>query len=106
MKISLLVIRCQDIEASKDFYQLLGMSFSKERHGTGPWHYSCEQDGCVFELYPNKGERQKDNSRLGFKVKNLTDIIEQLSSAEAYEYAGKQIYVVTDPDGRKIEISE
>lgn len=106
MKISLLVIRCQDIEASKNFYQFLGMSFAKENHGNGPEHYSCEHDGCVFELYPNNGEPPRDNYRLGFKVQNVTDIINQVSLTELYEYAGKKIYVVTDPDGRKIEISE
>lgn len=106
MKISLLVIRCQDIEASKNFYQLLGLSFAQEKHGNGPTHYSCKQDGCVFELYPNKGEPPKDNNRLGFKVSSLSNIIKLVSSTESYEFSGNTIYVVTDPDGRKIEISE
>lgn len=106
MKISLLVIRCQDVEASKNFYQLLGMSFAKEKHGNGPEHYSCEHDGCVFELYPSKTKPPRENSRLGFKVQDVASIIKQLPPTESYEYSGHKIYVVTDPDGRKVEISE
>ena len=72
MKLSLLVIRCKDLELSKSFYQRLGLSFVKEKHGNGPTHYSCEHDGFVFELYPNNNEQPKDNNRLGFKVLKLS----------------------------------
>ena len=106
MKISLLVIRCQDIEVSKDFYQLLGLSFVKEKHGAGPTHYSCEHDGCVFELYPNKGDIPQDNNRLGFNVSDLANIIKNVGVISSYEFSNKTIYVLTDPDGRKVEISE
>lgn len=105
MKISLLVIRCKDIEVSKDFYQMLGLSFIKEKHGNGPIHYSCEYNGCVFELYPNKGRPPQDNNRLGFKVSSLANIINNVPT-NSYEFAGKVIYVIDDPDGRKVEISE
>jgi len=106
VKISLLVIRCQDIEVNKSFYESLGLSFVKEKHGNGPTHYSCEHDGCVFELYPNKGEAPQDNNRLGFKVTNLASITENIAVTESYEFEGNTIQVVTDPDGRKVEISE
>ena len=106
MNISLLVIRCQDIEVSKNFYELLGLSFVKEKHGGGPTHYSCESDGCVFELYPNKGEPPKDRNRLGFKVVNRTGILKNMVVTESYEFLGNTIYIVTDPDGRKVELSE
>lgn len=106
MKISLLVIRCLDIEVSKNFYELLGLSFTKEKHGNGPLHYSCEHEGCVFELYPNKEEPPKDNNRLGFKVSSLESMLKNITPVESYNFAGKTIYVVADPDGRKIELSE
>ncbi|MBJ7539712.1 VOC family protein [Marinomonas transparens] len=106
MKISLLVLRCQDIEISKDFYQLLGLTFVKEKHGSGPAHYSCEYDGCVFELYPNKGEPPEDRNRLGFKVLNRTEIINNITVTDSYDFLGNTIIVVTDPDGRKVELSE
>ena len=106
MKISLLVIRCQDIEVSKNFYQILGLSFIEEKHGNGPTHYSCEHEGCVFELYPNKGKPPQDNNRLGFKVSDLAKIIKNVVVTNSYEFLGNTIYVVTDPDGRKVELSE
>jgi len=104
LKISLLVIRCKDIDVSKNFYELLGLSFVKEKHGMGPEHYSCGHDGCVFELYPNKGEAPKDNNRLGFTVLDASKTITQLNVIDTYEYNDKTIYVAIDPDGRKIEI--
>lgn len=106
MKISLLVIRCQDIEVSKNFYQLLGLSFIREKHGDGPVHYSCEHDGTVFELYPNKGNLPQDNIRLGFKVSDLAHIIEKIPVTNTYKYAGNTVYILTDPDHRKVEINE
>lgn len=106
MKISLLVVRCKAIEVSRGFYEKLGLSFFEEKHENGPVHYSCEHNGCIFELYPNKGETPQDNNRLGFKVSNIASIIKQVTIVDSYEFAGNKIYVVTDPDGRKIEISE
>ena len=105
MKISLVVIRCQDIEASKRFYQQLSLTFIKEKHGSGPEHYSCEHEGVVFELYPNKGEASEDNVRLGFKVAELALKVATLPVTSSYEFDGEIIYVVTDPDGRKVELS-
>lgn len=106
MNISLLVIRCQDIEVSKDFYELLGLSFVKEKHESGPAHYSCEHNGCVFELYPNKGEPPQDRNRLGFKVSGLDEILKNINVTDTYDFSGNIINVVTDPDGRKVELSE
>jgi catechol 2,3-dioxygenase-like lactoylglutathione lyase family enzyme len=105
MKISLVVIRCQDIEASKRFYQQLGLTFIREKHGSGPEHYSCEHEGVVFELYPNKGEAPEDNVRLGFKVAELALKVATLAVTSSYEFDSEVIYVVTDPDGRKVELS-
>ena len=105
MKISLLVIRCKNIDVSKEFYEELGLSFVKEKHGNGPEHYSSEHEDCVFELYPNKGEEPSDNTRLGFKVDNPQETISGLNISGTYEFNGKSIYVIIDPDGRKVEIS-
>ena len=105
MNISLIVIRCQNIELSKDFYQNFGLSFVKEKHGDGPTHFSCEHDGCVFELYPNKGLPPNDNTRLGFKVADPNTVIDKMVVVNTYEFSGSKVFVVADPDGRKIEVS-
>lgn len=105
MKISLLVIRCKNIEISKSFYELFDLNFKKEKHGSGPEHYSTEYDGAVFELYPNKGISPDDNTRLGFKISNLENVINNLETESTIEYNGVTSYVVRDPDGRKIELN-
>jgi catechol 2,3-dioxygenase-like lactoylglutathione lyase family enzyme len=104
VKISLLVIRCQDIEASRLFYQRFGLTFQKEKHNSGPEHYSCEYEGVVFELYPNNGDAPKDNTRLGFNVADV-DVATRDLEAATYEFEGQTVWVVRDPDGRKIELS-
>ena len=106
MKLSLLVVRCKDVEVSKSFYQLLGLSFVKEKHDNGPTHYSCEHGDFVFELYPNKGESPLDNNRLGFKVSDINSVIKNVAIIDIYQFSGKTIHVTTDPDGRKVELSE
>jgi lactoylglutathione lyase len=105
MKISLLVIRCKDIEKSREFYERLGMVFMKEKHGAGLEHYSAQCEGSVFELYQNKDESLSENIRLGFNVDSL-EILESLSVASSYEFDGKITYVVVDPYGRKVELSK
>ena len=105
MKLSLLVIRCKDIDRSKSFYESIGLKFKKEKHGNGPEHYSTDNDGIVFELYPNKGLAPTDNTRFGFKLENLIEVVKHLEIDNTYEFNSNTIYVVKDPDGRKIELS-
>lgn len=87
MQLNLLVLHCRDIQVSKQFYQSLGMQFVQEQHSNGPVHFAAECGGMVFELYPLKPSEAADNIRLGFQ----TDIV-------------KEITLVTDPDGRKVEL--
>lgn len=105
MKLKLLVLRCKDIEKSKEFYTSLGMVFIKEKHGFGPAHYAAKSGGFVLELYPAHN-RDSDYSRLGFEISKLSTVINKLQIVEEYEYDSKQIKVVKDPDGRKIELYE
>ena len=96
--LSLLVLRCADIEMSKQFYSTLGLSFTLEKHGSGPEHYACVLDGTVIELYPRK-EDITDKTRLGFHVHDLETIASALGAATKEGYA-----VVKDPDGRNVEL--
>ncbi|MBZ9559861.1 MULTISPECIES: VOC family protein [unclassified Modicisalibacter] len=106
MNINLLVLRCRELEASKQFYELLGFGFVKERHGDGPLHYSSQDAGFVFELYPLKENEEPGNSRIGFSVKGMQQVLSQVAVASQYEFNGSQVYVVRDPDGRKVELKE
>lgn len=40
MHLNLLVLRCRDIEATRTFYTQLGLTFTREQHGSDPVHYS------------------------------------------------------------------
>lgn len=90
----------------KEFYESLGLSFAKEKHGNGPEHFACEINETVFELYPKDSNTMTDKSRLGFKVSDLSRVLTKVQVSSTYEYAGQTIYVVVDPDGRKVEISD
>jgi len=102
MKLSLIVLRCNDIEQSKEFYSTIGMEFAREQHGPGPQHYAFEKDGFVFELYPGK----PDNTRLGFNVDGLERTVESLT-ARGYEVRRtSKRALAKDPDGRTVELTE
>ena len=112
MKLNLLVIRTQNPEALKHQYELLGMSFEYHKHGKGPYHYACEVDAFVFEIYPfTKSMTKADESlRLGFEMLDLTNTMDILRNSnwiiqsEIQETTWGRIAIVQDLDGRKVEL--
>ncbi|MGP9768627.1 VOC family protein [Halomonas sp. AOP13-D3-9] len=106
MKLNLLVLRCKELETSKQFYELLGFTFVKEKHGGGPSHYSSQNAGFVFELYPLAENETVGNTRVGFSVKHIPQVLSQMATATQQESNGKQVCIVRDPDGRKVELRE
>ena len=114
MHINLIVIRTKDPKVLAEFYQLMGLEFQYHRHGKGVWHYSATINNVVFEIYPLlKSQQSPDQSlRLGFVVDNLDDLIEKLRSQSVKIISAPQssewgyFAVISDPDGRKIELTE
>ena len=104
MTIRLLVFRCGNIENSLAFYEMLGLAFVKEKHGKGPIHYSTNINGCVFELYPSLDKESLDGTRLGFEVQRIDDVLSQVDVLDTYVFHDRKVYVVADPDGRKVEL--
>jgi catechol 2,3-dioxygenase-like lactoylglutathione lyase family enzyme len=107
--LNLLVLRCRDIDLSRGFYERLGLSFTKHRHGTGTEHYAHERDGFVLELYPASAD-DRDRTGLGFNVQDLEALRGDLVSAslapsEIAENPWGRSFVVRDPDGRRVEIT-
>ena len=48
---NLLVLRCRDIEATRAFYETLGICFTQEKHGTGKNHrVEKDPDGRSVEI--------------------------------------------------------
>lgn len=110
-----IVLFCQNIEASKRFYEALGLVFQKEQHGKGdkkgPVHFSTDVSGVVLELYPAQNG-VVGRERIGFAVPNVINIATALKDA-----GGKLISTSSsgspsvrakfeDPDGRTIEINQ
>lgn len=113
MKLNLLVLKTEHLEALKEQYELLGLSFLYHQHGKGPFHYASEQEGFVLELYPlPEGEQASSALRLGFAVNNLEELLEQLKTSTWKLIAGKKQTpwgnraVVQDLEGRKVELVE
>lgn len=112
MTINLLVIRTENPETLKSQYELLGFKFDYHRHGKGPFHYACEKDGFVFEIYPlTKSMTKADNSlRIGFDIENLEIVYEKIKESnwkiisEISQTEWGEMAIIQDLDGRKIEL--
>jgi hypothetical protein len=107
----LLVLRTNQLEGVRAFYQSLGIALSPERHGSGPPHYAGRVGTCVLEVYPLPDGGVADaTTRLGFAVVDLGRVLESLQAAGTpvlsppKETAWGKRAVVQDPDGRAVEL--
>jgi hypothetical protein len=81
--------------AGHRFHSDLGLAFTAEQHGQGPRHYAAVlADDAVFEIYPACPERQTGGLRLGLGI----------SGAGATPAIAPGRHLLTDPDGRTVEI--
>jgi predicted enzyme related to lactoylglutathione lyase len=111
--LNLVVIRSTDLERSARFYESLGLSFTKHRHGSGPEHFSCELGPAVFEIYPRKNDADSTSSvRIGFRVPSVDVAVEQLKQIGVTVVSppkdspwGRRA-VVDDCDGHRIELTQ
>jgi catechol 2,3-dioxygenase-like lactoylglutathione lyase family enzyme len=110
--LTLLVLRCADVQRSLEFYRSLGLSFTREQHGKGPEHFSCTMGELVLELYPRRdanADTSIEPARLGFRIGALEKVLEQLrdlnllSTTQQDERGG--VALVRDPDGRTVELT-
>ena len=101
-----MVLRCADIERSRQFYEALGLRLSPEQHGTGAKHYSCDVGGTVLELYPLSGSGTP-GLRFGLIVSALDRIVDSLrSSGAAVAQDSPTSATVVDPDGHQIALEQ
>jgi len=101
--LSLLVLRCENLEVSKRFFECLGLAFECEKHGVGPLHYAAMAGGTVLELYPSTGLSTNDPIRLGFAVESESGTVARLQAMGLTATECQCGYVVKDHDGRKVE---
>jgi predicted enzyme related to lactoylglutathione lyase len=111
--LNLVVLRAPDIEEAQRFYSLLGFSFTKHAHGSGPQHYAADTGEQIFEIYPQANAEDSTKSvRLGFKVPALDATVARLVEGGAKIIStprdspwGRRA-VVSDSIGHKIELIE
>ena len=111
--VNLLVIRSENIDQAVTFYQTVGLTFDKHRHGAGPEHYACEQEGFVFEIYPlAPGQQGTTSVRLGLSVDKIDSLVDNLAELGAEVVSrpkdsewGRRA-VVKDLDGHSVELLE
>jgi lactoylglutathione lyase len=113
ISLNLVVLRFSDVANAAAFYTLLGLRFSKHRHGSGPEHFAAELAGRVFELYPLSSDGTSTlGTRIGFRVPSVDAAIAALSDySEAVltpvrdsEWGRRA--VIRDPEGHRIELIE
>lgn len=110
-----IVIYCDNLETSRDFYALLGLNLRGEKHGTGPAHYSFWVDERLFELYPTKAHRKFSKQTLVIKNHPLRRMIINNRVPQLLEHAVRKRWDrreerymthVLDPDGNRLIIKE
>ena len=112
VSLNLVVIRAASLEASRQFYEALGLSFVVEKHGAGPDHLTASVGDAVFEIYPRGNRPASEGVRLGFRTPDVATsvaAVEQLGAVIASPLRdgpwGRRA-VVIDPDGHRVEISD
>lgn len=109
-RMNIVVIRALDINASKKFYEQIGLTFKQHKHGKGAEHYASESPGFVFEIYPDSGA-PSSGARVGFAVSDVDSIIKTLREvgakivAEPNDSPWGRRAVVRDPDGHCVELT-
>ncbi|UKN03474.1 glyoxalase/bleomycin resistance/dioxygenase family protein [Paracrocinitomix mangrovi] len=112
--INLIVIKTNKLEELKSQYEVLGLDFTYHNHGNGPFHYSTQLNGIVFEIYPlPQNLKEADNTtRLGFEVDQISKLISKLEKigwkviSSPKESAWGIRAVIQDLDERKVELIE
>lgn len=111
-KLNLIVLRARDADELARFYSVLGLNFSRHRHGNGPEHYACDDGPVVFEIYPAAASGPTQALRLGFAVDDLAVAIADATAAgatvvtAAAESAWGLRAVIADPEGHRIELTQ
>src|SRR6266566_4555732 len=80
--LSLLVLRTSKMDEMLALYQAIGLAFTREQHGGGPVHHSCDLGGTVLEIYPGDAKGAV-STRLGFRVESVDSALQDLKGAGA-----------------------
>lgn len=103
-RLSLIVLRCANLQRSREFYEAaLGVEFAPERHG-GVDHLAVRLDGgTVMELYP-LGPGPASRVRLEFAVAAPSAALDRLRDAGFSPRTMGSTVLTTDPDGNGVAV--
>lgn len=112
MILNLLVLRSSAPHELASFYEGLGLTFVREKHGKGPEHLACTTHGAVFEIYPEGGGGSTSGTRIGFAVEDvdasyasaLAGRAESVSEPRTGQWGRRA--VVRDPSGHVLELTQ
>ena len=111
MEMRLLVLRTSNMKKLADFYSFLGLTLEYHKHGNSPYHYSAVIGKTVLEIYPlSKNQTEADkNLRLGFEIDDFETTLanlkeKQITVSDPVQTDFGFMAIVTDSDGRKIEL--
>ena len=92
VSLKLLVLKTHDVDAVCRFYQSLGLTFTEERHDSGPLHYSAPLGDGLIEIYPMPFDQAVDaTTRLGFAI-----VDPDAAVAEADQFGGRIVKFVRE----------
>src|SRR5437899_11939527 len=108
--LNLVVIRSRDISSARKFYETIGFTFERHKHGKGLEHLASEGSDLVFEIYPLRdSDNPTTSTRLGFSVLSCDEMTRRLHDA-GYKVSSQpndapwgRVAVVEDFDGHKVE---
>jgi len=99
--LDLLVLRCSDIDATRAFYELIGITLDREQHDAGPEHYAAKLDEFTIELYPASPARPPEAGlRIGLRVNDVDRVGATLRAAGHQERDAPGSRSFLDPDRR------
>jgi catechol 2,3-dioxygenase-like lactoylglutathione lyase family enzyme len=105
--ISYVVLRCADLERTREFYEALGLQLVPEQHGSGAKHYSSDVGGVILEFYPFAG-KPTSGLQFGLVVPDVGRVIESLrtrwTTVTIDDAGSTAAATIKDPDGHRIEL--
>ncbi len=117
-RLGALVLFAADLERAVEFYRAIGIDLQVDDHDdpAAPVHYAADLDGCHFAVFPaaepgrSPAFRAAGGDFPGFAVADVERTVEALRGRGAEVVQEPSPYppglraVVTDPDGRPVEI--
>jgi lactoylglutathione lyase len=110
-RLNLIVLRAIDPTVLVRLYTLFGCRFQRERHGTGPEHFSADLGGTILEIYPrSQATPSTAGVRLGFTVSDLRAVTaaiegEHLATNCVFDLVPGRA-VLIDLEGHRIELNQ